>query len=375
MDKSLELLKDILEIPTVNSADSEKHLAEYIMNYFLAHGIESHVQMVDEMRANVYAFVPGRDKSRTVIWNGHLDTVPYGSLSQWDTDPAEAVIREGKLFARGSADMKSGLAAMVYALCHTKEAPLCSIQFIGTCDEEKGGLGARCVIESNQMMQSEYLLVGEPTGMRLGVAQKGCLWLEALVKGRTSHGAYPWEGINAIAEGMKLADSIRKFTQSYTHKLLGASTAQVTMIQGGSVPNMTADSCRIVMDIRMTPGLNAGMVLEYARKLVQQDDFQGEAEFRVLNSRRAIEIKSSHAMTAGLRVLVQAYGYDGEDVGINFFTDASLLDEEGRMNILLFGPGEPGMAHKPNEYVEVQNYQDAIQVLMEFMVRGFDALY
>lgn len=368
-DKALDLLKALLEIPSVNSKDRESRVAEYLAEYFQDHGIEAQVQYLDDTHGNVLAYVPGASSDRRMIWNGHLDTVPYGSLEEWETDPAVAVQKNDKLFARGASDMKSGLAAMVYALCHTPEPPAYGIQFIGTCDEEKNGLGASAVLKHG-MLEAEYLLVGEPTDMRLGTAQKGCLWLEIRTKGKTSHGAYPQEGINAVDYGLELASGIKTYVQGFTSRLLGASTAQITMIQGGVAMNMTPDECSIRMDIRMVPGLTKEMVLARAREQLgrMQEKAPGLlAEFTVLNDRRAIEIDSEDWLPASLGRILESHGYEGSEIGINFFTDASVLDRIGEKKILLFGPGEPSMAHKPNECVSIQKYKDAIQVLLELM--------
>ena len=89
--EELELLKRLLEIPSVNSRDNEGNVAEYLTRYFSDHGIQAEVQKMDETHANVIAFVPGKNQERTVIWNGHLDTVPYGELQEWDTNPSKAV--------------------------------------------------------------------------------------------------------------------------------------------------------------------------------------------------------------------------------------------------------------------------------------------
>lgn len=371
-NKALDLLKTLLEIPSVNSRDQENRVAEYLADYFQKHGVEAQVQHLDETHANVLAYIPGSDSGRRMIWNGHLDTVPYGSLEEWETDPAAAVQKDDKLFARGASDMKSGLAAMVYALCHTPKPPAYDIQFIGTCDEEKNGLGASAVLK-DKMMDAEYLLVGEPTDMRLGVAQKGCLWLEIRAKGRTSHGAYPQEGINAVDYGVRLASGLKAYAESFTSSVLGASTAQITMIQGGVAPNMTPDACSIRMDIRMVPGLTKEMMLGKARELLlkeQEREAGFTAEFAVLNDRRAIEIDSQDWLPSSLRRILRSHGYEGSNIGINFFTDASVLDRAGEKKILLFGPGEPSMAHKPNEYVSVKKYEDAIRVLQELMQQG-----
>jgi len=370
-DESLFLLKELLEIPSVNSQNGEQEIAEYLTNYFHSHGVEAYIQKVDQSRANVVAKIPGEDQSRTVVWNGHLDTVPYGEEKEWDTDPSKVYEQDGKIYARGASDMKSGLAAMVYVLCHTKKRPPCNILFLGTCDEEKGGIGASKALEEGLVKNAEYLLIGEPTGMQLGVMQKGCLWLEISIKGKTSHGAYPQEGINAIDYGIQIANALGEYVKSFSNEILGDSTAQITIINGGGGAwNMTPDLCRICMDIRMVPGLTKEMVLSRAGELLRerkQAEPGLDGKFHVINDRRAIVVDSGHWLPSKIRSILNKYGYDGSDIGINFFTDASILDKAGEKAVLLFGPGEPFMAHKPNEYVSVKKYRDAILVLSEFM--------
>ena len=114
-EDAVKLLKDILEIPSVNGKDDEGAVAEYLDQYFKSYGIESRVDRIDETHANVIALIPG-ESGETEIWNGHLDTVPYGDLDKWETEPWKVEEREGKLFARGASDMKSGLAAILCLL-------------------------------------------------------------------------------------------------------------------------------------------------------------------------------------------------------------------------------------------------------------------
>ena len=142
MDGAVKLLKELLTIRSVNGRDDEGAVAEYLCKYFEQSGISAHIQRIDATHANVLAELEGESDGAPIFWNGHLDTVPYG---EWKTDPAVPVERDGFLYARGASDMKSGLAAMVYALCEYKKSgrPVPhTIHFLGTCDEEKGGIGA-----------------------------------------------------------------------------------------------------------------------------------------------------------------------------------------------------------------------------------------
>lgn len=368
-DDAIELLKTLLKIRSVNSKDDESAVAEFLCEYFQSHGVASSVQRLDEKRANVIADIPGENAEQTEIWNGHLDTVPYGDTQKWNTDPAIPVEEDGKIFARGASDMKSGLAAMVYALTHLEHKPARSIRFIGSCDEEKNGYGAEAARREALPRNYSFLLIGEPTNMRLGVAHKGCLWLKLRIKGKTGHGAYPEVGVNAIHYGYQLALSIKDYVYRFHNSILGTATAQIDMINGGTVPNMTADNCELVMDIRMVPGLSTEMIIAHAENEVttlRKDAPELCVEFDTLNNRRAFDIKEGEPHLLGLKKILRAKGYEGDDIGINFFTDASVIaKDEFNKNVLLFGPGDPSLAHQPNEYVEIPKYLDAIEILKQ----------
>ena len=370
--KSIALLKEILAIPSVNGADNEGAVAEFIANYLKEKHIDAFVQQIDETHANIIAKLEGKS-SETVVWNGHLDTVPYGTTEEWNTDPSIPVEKNGRIYARGASDMKSGLAAMVYLLGEIGESgekPEQTILFLGTCDEEKSGLGAEKILEEIDLSSGSLLLIGEPTGCKLGVAQKGCIWAQLNISGKTSHGAYPEEGYNAVEYGMKIVCRIKKWVTEYEHRVLGTATAQVTMIQGGIAPNMTPDFAEILLDIRTVPGNSAEDVEKKIKKICREEveETNGEVKFevRIKNARRAIEIAEEERWLKEFKAYLKQNGAETEEIGINYFTDASILTKkESEIPVLLFGPGEPRLAHKPNEFVELEKYEKYIEILGE----------
>lgn len=370
--KSIALLKEILAITSVNGADNEGAVAEFIANYLKEKHIDAFVQQIDETHANIIAKLEGKS-SETVVWNGHLDTVPYGNTEEWNTDPSIPVEKNGRIYARGASDMKSGLAAMVYLLGEIGESgekPEQTILFLGTCDEEKSGLGAEKILEEIDLSSGSLLLIGEPTGCKLGVAQKGCIWAQLNISGKTSHGAYPEEGYNAVEYGMKIVCRIKKWVTEYEHRVLGTATAQVTMIQGGIAPNMTPDFAEILLDIRTVPGISAEDVEKKIKKICRKEveETNGEVKFevRIKNERRAIEIAEEERWLKEFKAYLKQNGAETEEIGINYFTDASILTKkESEIPVLLFGPGEPRLAHKPNEFVELEKYEKYIEILGE----------
>lgn len=372
--ESRELLEQVLAIPTVNGVSREIDLARFLEACFKDYGIPAWVQVLDEKRGNLIAEVEGTNKETMVIWNGHLDTVPYGNREEWESAPEIPVLRDGRMYARGASDMKSGLAAMVSVLCQMKRAgkePLYTLRFIGTCDEEKNGDGANRILAEGLLGTPGAIIIGEPTDNALGIVQKGCLWLKVSFSGRTSHSAYPAKGTNAVQHGLEICQGLRAFVHFFSHPLLGGATAEITGIKGGIAPNMIPDACEITMDIRLTPDITVEAVLNKL-KVLYTDSMKKtggalQMTCEVLNRRRALETAPGNPWVQRMKASVEAGGGTPLYVGANYFTDASVFVQENRaIPVLLFGPGDPKMAHQPNEYVEMSRYEEAVEALKVF---------
>jgi succinyl-diaminopimelate desuccinylase len=367
---ALELLKHILDIPSVNGKDREQRVADYLAEYLRGKGMETTVQLIDEHHGNLIGVLKGNTEE-TILFNGHLDTVPYGDIQEWNTNPAVCEEQDGRFYARGASDMKSGLAVMTFVLGELAQSgyvPEKTIVFVGTCDEERGGLGAREVIKKYPDLFPELVMIGEPTSCQAGVAQKGCIWLKLTVSGKTSHGAEPWQGINALEQGFGLLGDLREELQGEEHPVLGRSTLQITMAEGGIAPNMTPDRAQFLADIRIVPPLDKKKVLNRLEYLIEKrcEEYKGELLFvpEISNYRMPVETDSENQWLHKLKGLI---GDEVREVGINYFTDASIfLTAWPDCPVLLFGPGEPQMCHKPNEYVEISKYFEAIQVMEKF---------
>ncbi len=374
MNDAEKLLSDLLSLPSVNGRDDEGKTAGFLCDYLREAGIDAKVERFDETHANVCAELPGENEDRRILWNGHLDTVPYGAAEEWDTDPALPTVKDGRLYARGASDMKSGLAAMVYALADfskTGKKPAHTIRFLGSCDEEKGGLGAEKAAEAHPEPWDE-ILIGEPTGLKLGIAQKGCVWLCLRCFGKTSHGAYPEEGVSAVTAGLEIAREVERFVRDFSHPLLGRSTAQVTQIQGGIAPNMTPDFCELTVDVRLTPGLSTAALLKKTEEIISSLNKETGGLFRAectpKTNRRGIELSRDSELYARVHEALRLEGVVPGETGISFFTDASILARTTpNTEIMLFGPGEPALAHKPNEWVLLEKYEAAVRVFRRLL--------
>lgn len=365
-----EFLNEVLSIPSVNGVNDEGEIAWFLVRYLKSCGVNAVVQEIDKSHANVIAVLEGKSNEK-VIWNGHLDTVPYGKLTEWSTEPHLPVKKNGCMYGRGASDMKSGLAAMVYVLGQMNKkgiVPKRTIYFLGTSDEEKGGLGAEHILKERLMENAGFLLIGEPTDCAIGLAQKGCVWLKMKVQGATSHGAYPEMGVNAVERGICIFEQLKKKIIQYAHPLLGSATAQITMISGGIVPNMTPDEAELLLDIRTVPGLSVADILNWSKEIAenQKEKTRGKLKvsFHIENNRKALETNPEELWVKRLSKELEYEQKEVKHIGINYFTDASILTKDmDELPVVLFGPGNPELAHKPDEYVEIHKYMQYIRML------------
>jgi len=363
MDKQApaKLLSDMLSIDTQNPPGNEKALAEYIERYLRDVPCEARVQDLGNGRANVTAIRRGRTPGGALLLNGHLDTVPHGDAQNWRTAPAVPAIRNGRLYARGASDMKSGLCAALYAFkafCVSGKIPAYDVLFAGTADEETGGMGAQALLDSGFLANAESAVIGEPTGNALGLCAKGTLWLRCALHGRTSHAAYPESGVNAITHAYALANAAERCARGSPHPLLGKATCTITQMESGVKINVVPDACLMALDIRTTPNVAHALLLAAIR--AQAAAMEAETDglsitIDVINDRMPVSAAPECAIARALSASYSAVcGEPIRQMGAAFFSDASVFLREKQMDVILFGPGESDEAHRPNESVDLR---------------------
>ena len=374
--EALELLINTINITTVNPVGNEKILADFIASYLSDVGCLVEVHEFQTGRANVFASIKGSESGNALMLNGHLDTVPFGSLDGWTNPPDKAFIKDDMLYGRGSSDMKGGLCAALYAFksfALEKILPQNDIIFLGTADEEFLGLGAQVALEKGIMADVGKLIIGEPTGNSIAVASKGTLWLEITVIGKTSHGAYPWEGLNSAEISFKLIEEIKNIFGNEGHKYLSKPTCTLTKINAGVKSNMVPDICKLTLDIRTIPSTNHKRYLNNVDKIIREfeNNYEGlEISYSVLNDRMAVEIDSQHILVKSLSNSIKDVCKTEPDlIGTNFFSDASIFLRKYDIPTVLFGPGESSEAHKPNEKLSLKEYFKSIECYYNFLKR------
>lgn len=368
-----ELLLRLLSIESVNGTSDERIIARFISDYFTDCGVTNQFTEIDNSHANVVAKIKGKSEDY-IILNGHIDTVPYGSLEAWNTNPNIPSEVDDRIFCRGASDMKSGISGMMYFLGNmalSRYVPEYTLVFLATCDEEKGGLGAQNARSLDLVKNAKLLIIGEPTENKLCLAEKGCIWLNVKAHGKTAHGAYSNEGENAALGAFHLFESIKQEIEKYEHSMLGNATAELTVINSGVANNMVPDLAEMNIDIRTVPSLTKNVVFEIVKKASSQIEKKSSNnlifDLSITNYRMAMETSTENELVK--RIINLEQNKMGEDMftGINFFSDASILilDNES-LPTILFGPGKPSQAHKPNEYIEISEYLKFIKTLQTF---------
>ena len=264
--EALELLRSMIKTNTVNPPGNEKELAVKLAALMNSEGIEAETVEVLPGRDNLIVRMAGENHGKLLAATGHLDTVPPGGIP-WEHDPFAADVVDGKLYGRGTSDMKSGDAAFLYAMIKLKRegiVPKQDVIFIGTVSEENGSLGAKAFVEAGGMKNVDALLVCEPSSNELDIAHKGAVWVKVKFYGKTAHGSMPDLGVNAVSRAAKFIAAID--AQSFDVKpddILDMPSCSVNICQGGVATNVVPDYCEVNIDFRTIPGQTAEDIKAY----------------------------------------------------------------------------------------------------------------
>ena len=374
-DELVKLTSESLRVNTVNPPGNERPLAEFFAGKMGKLGLEVRICPIRESRANVVGILRGKGKGPALLYNGHLDTVPPGDV-KWDYDPFSGEIVGDKIYGRGAADMKSGLAAMIMAAGALKKSGIeleGDLIIAGTAGEETDSIGAKELLKEKEMSRVGAILIGEPSDNELYIAEKGALWLNVKALGKTAHGSMPEMGINAILHMKQFMEELCSYKFEYQeHELLGCPTMNIGTIRGGIKTNVVPDSCEITIDIRTVPGMSHSAILEDFKAIIEklkEDIPELNMAIEVENDRPPVGTDKDHefvklAIKVGERVFKKSL----VPQGVNYYTDGAAFVPEMGLPMLILGPGEAKLAHQPNEYVEIDKLQKAAEFYAAFAV-------
>jgi acetylornithine deacetylase len=359
LDPTLRLLKQLIAIDSVNptlvaGAAGEAAIARAVVNELRSIGLATEVQQAAPDRPNVVGVLEGRAAGRSLMFCGHVDTVGVAGMTR-PFDPEE---RNGRIYGRGSQDMKGGLAAMIGAARVIAESGgLDSGQLIIACvvDEEHASIGADALVTR---WRADAGVVTEPTDLHVAVVHKGFEWVEIETEGRAAHGSRPGDGRDAILRmGRVLAELEaldRGLQAGRRHDLVGPASLHASLIEGGRELSSYPDRCVLQLERRTIPGEPHGVAAREVADLLDRlrgRDPEFRATSRPMFARAPYELAPAHPLAALLQTRARERGAACDIIGMSFWTDAAVLGAAGIPSVL-FGPTGAGL-HGIEEWVDV----------------------
>ena len=370
--KEAEVVKfcqELVRIKSVNPPGDELQAAEYVASVLKKLGLEVELIKHSPTRASVLARLKSSRKKPGLLYNGHLDTVPVGA-EEWIHEPFRADVAEGKIWGRGTADMKGGLAVIMVAAKALAEArvPLQGdLVIAATAGEEADSLGATALAARPNLGPVQAVVIPEPSYNDIFVAEKGAFWIEITTQGKTAHGSMPEMGRNAVMMMVTLINELGKMSFPYKeHPLLGGFSQSINTIAGGVKTNVVPDYCAVTVDMRTVPGQDHRAILRQVEDLIADlsrrlPDFK--ALVKVTNDRAPVETSPEEpAVQSFADVVAEVAGERPVPKGVRYYTAAVAFVPVLRTPMIICGPGDAKLAHQPNEYVEVSKLVQAARI-------------
>ncbi|MBB5216463.1 acetylornithine deacetylase [Parapusillimonas granuli] len=360
--QSLDMIARLVGFDTV-SRNSNLDLIHHVRDHLAEHGVEGHLVMNDAgTKANLFATV-GPNVEGGIVLSGHTDVVPVDG-QPWDTDPFQLVEKDGRLYGRGTCDMKAFSAIALAMVPDWVRAPLKRpIHFALSYDEEIGCFGAPSMIDRlvTDIARPSAVIVGEPTSMRPIVAHKGIAALRTTVIGHEAHSSQVQRGVSAVmtaarliafiddmmAENKSKADPACRFEPPYT-------TLHVGVVHGGTALNIISRECTFTWDIRALPGDDWRGYLKrfeaYANTLLPA--MRAIAPGASISTEILADAPPLQDRGGAAQELVQALCGHTHTGVVPYAAEAGQFQERG-FSVVLCGPGSIDQAHQPNEYIDI----------------------
>ncbi|CUH50753.1 acetylornithine deacetylase [Shimia marina] len=364
------ILEKLVSFPTVSS-DTNLPLIDWVEGYLKSHGIAAHrhPHESDPAKAAVFAHV-GPEVEGAVVLSGHTDVVPVEG-QPWSTDPFEVVEKDGKLFGRGTCDMKGFDALAIWAVVEAHYAEVTRpLQLALSYDEEIGCTGAAPLIESMQAQfpKADVVIVGEPTMMGAVTGHKGGIGFHVHVKGFEVHSSLMHTGVNAIMYGAKLIawanemnaqNSAQEPEASVADFVPPWSTLHVGTIQGGTAHNITALDCQFDLTFRLLPGESADVWVARTKAKVAEI----EAEMQAVVPGTYIQMDEVFSLPGvvpevdgAAEALVRRLTGDNASHVVSYGTEGGHFQSAGYSTVIC-GPGDIAQAHQPDEFLSVAQFE------------------
>lgn len=375
-DEVLRFARALVAAPSENPGGAEEEAAAVAGDILSGLGATAATIRGEAGRPSVVGRVGDGARPR-LAWNGHLDVVPAGEPSTWTHPPFAGEVAGGRLIGRGAADMKGAIAAALGAVAAIRRAGVSlggGLDLHLAADEELTGIHGTRVLRDRGLLDQDACIVGEPSELRLGLAERGGAWITAIAHGRAAHGSTPHLGVNAIITMARLLLRLPEVLPDREHPLVGRPTVNAAIVAGGRAPNVVPDRCELDVDRRIVPGETEDEVLAAFERLaaeLRRDHPETDLEFRIREWTDAAEAPADSAIADMCRTAVgEETGRVPPDVGFTGITDARFYINDAGIPTVILGPGSLTIAHTANEWVEVADLVTASRVYARAFV-GF----
>jgi succinyl-diaminopimelate desuccinylase len=382
-DELVAFAQALIRTPSVVRAGdaraTEQAVAEIVARRLGAAGLAVTLQVVGPHRPNVIGLWTGAGPGPCLMFEGHTDVVTPGDPAEWSDDPFSGRLRDGRIYGRGAADMKGGLAAGIMATLAVARAGIAlpgRILVGALVDEETDMLGVKRFLRSRFARQVDAAIICEPQQNEVCLEQKGVAWVKVVVRGRMAHGSMPEAGANPVAGLAWIAEAARGLEVGYRRlvgrsRLLGHASVTPTIIRspvaGEPQRNVIPSAAEMTLDVRLIPGLTPARVLRDLRGLCARLGRMRaglRARLELLEAPRPPTRLERRARVA--RAVARAYrqvtGRAPVYGGVPGTTDGTLLMAQGGIPCVVFGPGGRTIPHRVDEYVEVKALVEAARV-------------
>ncbi|SCT38108.1 ArgE/DapE family deacylase [Staphylococcus aureus] len=395
--EKIQLLADIVELQTENN--NEIDVCNYLKDLFDKYDIKSEILKVNEHRANIVAEIG--NGSPILALSGHMDVVDAGNQDNWTYPPFQLTEKDGKLYGRGTTDMKGGLMALVITLIELKEQnqlPQGTIRLLATAGEEKEQEGAKLLADKGYLDDVDGLIIAEPTGSGIYYAHKGSMSCKVTATGKAVHSSVPFIGDNAIDT---LLEFYNQFKEKYSelkkhdtkHELdvapmfksfigkeiseedanyASGLTAVCSIINGGKQFNSVPDEASLEFNVRPVPEYDNDFIESFFQNIINNVN-SNKLSLDIPSNHRPVTSDKNSKLITKIKDVASSF-VDKDDIFVSALvgaTDASsfLGDNKDNVDLAIFGPGNPLMAHQIDEYIEKDMYLKYIDIFKEASIQ------
>ena len=368
MSDTINFLRELIAIDSVNpslvaGAAGEENVALAVAAHMRESGMDVVVEDVAPGRQNVVGVLEGHSAGRSLMLCGHSDTVGVEGMDS----PFDPIERDGRMFGRGSGDMKGGVAAMLAAArtLASEGWDKGRLLVAAVVDEEYMSIGAEALVKS---WSADAAVITEPTGLKVAIGHKGFSWIEIVTEGRAAHGSRPAEGRDAIMRMgrvlQRLEELTRKLQARSPHPVLGQASLHASIINGGRELSTYPESCVLQLERRNVSGEAPDIAIREVEEILdslRREDREFVASARLMFDRAPYETPAEHDLPRRLETAVKHIGHDTCREGMTYWTDAAILGQAG-IPTVVFGPGGEGF-HAREEFVfvdQVEACRDAL---------------